>query len=230
MKYLRSKHIRKSLRQYQFLCGIKAPYKIILDCNFIAMCTLMKVDLLERLPKFLQTTECTYFVTQSGLDELKAVKDMEEAYKVALQFPILFVKTKKTKEVAQVTTDILTLIGPLNKKQYFVATQELELRKKLRLIPGVPILYLNRSVLVFEDVSPATLRRSRTEELTKLKLKKEEQEKVNLAYRNKMVSNDMRNKGEQDTSASGGGLQRKRAAKGPNPLSCKPRMKKRTRT
>ena len=47
--------------------------------------------------------------------------------------------------------------GPSNKHRYLVATQSVELRNTLREIPAVPIIHINRSVLVLEPPSQVTL-------------------------------------------------------------------------
>lgn len=48
--------------------------------------------------------------------------------------------------------------GDTNKHRYVVSTQSQPLRVKLRSIPGVPILHVNRSVMILEPPSDTTLR------------------------------------------------------------------------
>lgn len=48
--------------------------------------------------------------------------------------------------------------GNSNKHRYVVATQSQPLRVKLRSIPAVPIVHVNRSVMVLEPPSDATLK------------------------------------------------------------------------
>jgi U3 small nucleolar RNA-associated protein 23 len=52
---------------------------------------------------------------------------------------------------------ILTMAGDSNKNRYVIATQSLELRKELRKIPGTPIVYIARSVVLLENPSDQTL-------------------------------------------------------------------------
>jgi U3 small nucleolar RNA-associated protein 23 len=47
--------------------------------------------------------------------------------------------------------------GEANKHRYVVATQSHPLRVGLRAIPGVPIVHVNRSVMILEPASDATL-------------------------------------------------------------------------
>jgi U3 small nucleolar RNA-associated protein 23 len=49
-----------------------------------------------------------------------------------------------------------SLILPSNKHRYCIATQDQSLRSSLRKIPGVPLIYIKNSVLIFEPASDAT--------------------------------------------------------------------------
>jgi len=48
-------------------------------------------------------------------------------------------------------------LGEENKNRYVIATQSLELRKELRKVPGTPIIYIARSVVLLETPSDQTL-------------------------------------------------------------------------
>ena len=58
-------------------------------------------------------------------------------------------------------------MGDDNLYNYIVATQDKELRSELRQIPGVPLLYINKSVVIFEPPSPATMQKSLQIEIDK---------------------------------------------------------------
>lgn len=130
------------------------------------MCLEMNVDLYTRVSSFLQTDRCTFYITESAIAELEKL-GLKEAVAMTLQMEKLINRelskedTAIGDEVSNVTKSILSVVGEKNKGKFFVATQESSLRAALREIPGVPLLYLNRSVLVFEDLSKATLRISR---------------------------------------------------------------------
>lgn len=111
--------------------------------------------------------------------------------------------------------------GDCNAGKYIVATQEVELRKQLRQIPGVPLIYLNRSVLVFEDISRATIAIVRKNEQSKLG-RLDQAEKLTL----KGVKDDERTNFEILSTSQ----RFKRKAKQPNPLSCKKPLKKKIRS
>ena len=111
-------------------------------------------------------------------------------------------------------------LGECNAGKYIVATQEVELRKQLRQIPGVPLIYLNRSVLVFEDISRATVAIVRQKEQSKL-AKLDEAEKQTLE-----VVDEERSRLEDVSNCQ----RIKRKPKQPNPLSCKKPQKKKIRS
>lgn len=63
----------------------------------------------------------------------------------------------KHENAIQAAECIKEIIGESNKFNYAVATQDAELRAHLRKIRGVPLLYINKSVLILEPPSHATL-------------------------------------------------------------------------
>lgn len=52
---------------------------------------------------------------------------------------------------------ILSSAGEANKHRYVIATQSDEVRQKLRTIPAVPVVHVNRAVMVLEPPSDVTL-------------------------------------------------------------------------
>ena len=62
-----------------------------------------------------------------------------------------------------------------NKHNYVVASQDVEVRRHMRQIPGVPLLYINRSVLIMEPMADATQEFREWDERAKIKaeIKKE---------------------------------------------------------
>jgi U3 small nucleolar RNA-associated protein 23 len=48
--------------------------------------------------------------------------------------------------------------GDTNRHRYVIASQSQPLRSRLRAVPGVPIVHVNRSVMILEPPSDATLK------------------------------------------------------------------------
>ncbi|KAJ3314228.1 WD repeat-containing protein 34 [Boothiomyces sp. JEL0838] len=63
---------------------------------------------------------------------------------------------------------IKEIIGDTNKNNYCVASQDVELRRHLGKIPGIPLVYINKSVIILEPPSKASLERSKELEIQKV--------------------------------------------------------------
>jgi U3 small nucleolar RNA-associated protein 23 len=91
-----------------------------------------------------------------------------------------------------------------NKHRYILATQDEQLRVQMRRIPGVPMLYIRRAVMIMEPPSPASLARRDALEREKLS---------GLEGQGKRKWDD--EEGEETVR------KKKRRPKEPNPLSVK---------
>ncbi len=131
------------------------------------------------------------------------------------------------------------MIGVRNKHRYIVATQDRGLRNTLRDIPGVPLVYINRSVMILEPPSRATLDIKVRGEKEKMGLTKDE---IKVLKKRIPISSKDGKSGNVVTESSGIGAldegadegvdgpqeqpdrpkrKRKRGPKEPNPLSIK---------
>jgi U3 small nucleolar RNA-associated protein 23 len=123
-----------------------------------------------------------------------------------------------------------------NKHRYCVATQIPEVRQALRAVPGVPLIYINRSVMIMEAMAPiSTIKRERGE-MVKFRLGiKDTRPKPANANKRKRDDNDDpmdidEEEGEGKAEGEGEGEEKKkkkkqRGPKGPNPLSVKKKKK-----
>jgi len=98
---------------------------------------------------------------------------------------------------------IASVVGETNKHRYVISTQSQPLRVKLRSIPAVPIVHVNRTVMVLEPPSDMTIR---AKEIT------EEKALHSTAPELALIS---------ATSTAEPVRKRKKGPKGPNPLSVK---------
>ena len=109
-----------------------------------------------------------------------------------------------------------------NKHRYVVASQDLETRKKMRGILGVPLVYINRSVMIMEPMADASVEN------------REREERGKFREGLKRGSGSLKREREEDASVGGekgqGGEAKKRkvarGVKGPNPLAVKKGKKK----
>lgn len=113
-----------------------------------------------------------------------------------------------------------------NKHRYCVATQAPEIRQDLRAVPGVPLVYINRSVMIMEPMAP----------ISAIKREREERGKFRAGIketRPKAVKRK-REDGEDGEGEGGEGgeegeekkkKKKRKGPKGPNPLSVKKKKK-----
>lgn len=144
-------------------------------------------------------------------------------------------------------TCLTTVVDPkgskTNKHRYVVASQDVETRKAMRGILGVPLVYINRSVMIMEPMAGATAENREREERKKfrdglkrgsgsLKRKREEEEGEGGAGK----ASEKRGAQEQGQGQERSGDDPKkkkrnvRGVKGPNPLSVKKATKTKTVT
>ena len=68
-------------------------------------------------------------------------------------------RRKRDRKAVLISVDTCNLdafAGDSNKHRYVIATQSQTLRVKLRLIPAVPIVHINRAVMILEPPSDVT--------------------------------------------------------------------------
>ena len=107
-----------------------------------------------------------------------------------------------------------------NKHRYVVASQDIEVRKAMRQVLGVPLVYINRSVMIMEPMAEATSSNRDREE--KIKFRDGIKGRVSGSVGMK------RKRGDDEEAAEGkkpeGEVKKKKVyglPKGPNPLSVK---------
>lgn len=101
-----------------------------------------------------------------------------------------------------------------NKHRYCVATQAPEIRQDLRAVPGVPLVYINRSVMIMEPMAPISA------------MKRERDERGKFVAGIKDTRPKQAKRKREDEGADGGDKDKEkrtkiRGPKGPNPLSVK---------
>jgi U3 small nucleolar RNA-associated protein 23 len=97
-----------------------------------------------------------------------------------------------------------------NKHRYILATQDETLRAEMRAIPGVPMMYIKRAVMIMEPPSPTSLARRDTRE----------REKLGSVEKRKRVDDD----GEDDDAEPT--RKKRKGPKEPNPKSVLKKKKK----
>ncbi|KAI8823059.1 Fcf1-domain-containing protein [Fimicolochytrium jonesii] len=207
MKVKRQKTNRRHMNVYTHSYGFREPFQVLVDGNFVAVALHMKTDLNEALGRVLtgparaMTTACVQAELRTlGRDFYAALESARSLERRRCTHP-----PHAPVAAAQCIAEI---IGETNKHNYCVATQDLPLRSKLRKIPGTPLIYINKSVVILEPPSLAT-----TEWVKEMEKKKTLPQAFEVSVINKPA--------EPEPEPP----KRKKKAKGPNPLSVKKKTK-----
>lgn len=203
MKLKRAKSYKKLMGYMKLNFKFHEPYQVIVDEELIIEAVRTKYDLVAGLERTLQG-QAKPMITQCTIEHLYRSKN-EEAIELAKKF--------ERRRCGHIPTEDQTLsafeciasvvdINGSNKHRYVVATQKPKLRDRLRKIPAVPLIYINRSVMILEPMSPATAR-----------------------ARGQIEAAKLHNGLNEVANASGEteGATKKRKVKEPNPLSVKKR-------
>lgn len=111
-----------------------------------------------------------------------------------------------------------------NKHRYCVATQAPEIRRDLRAVPGVPLVYINRSVMIMEPMAPISAMKREREERGKFVAGiKDTRPKPVKRKREEVVADG--GEGKEGGEGEEKKKKKRKGPKGPNPLSMKKRKK-----
>ena len=219
----KDKLIKRVVNFYNNVFKFTSPLKIILDGNFIAISFKKKLDLKENLQKLID--EKTHLIITSCI--AKEITELDKNIPGLLDY-ILKYKISECKHDNMFPEDcIRNKIGKKNYEKYYVATQDQHLRKDLRLIPSVPILYFDNNIVFIEKPSFSTMEAYKGRENLKMEPLKDEKKQLNSQRKevNEFMKEEYKKtmyfKSKQENLKLlriNGRLKKK--AKGPNPLSC----------
>lgn len=116
---------------------------------------------------------------------------------------------------------IAEIIGPDNKFHLAVAVQNYELRKRLRDVLGVPLLFINRGILLMEEPTKAAIKAAHDRELQKLKPQQFELKAIAKTLGLDEKKKEKKEEGEDGKEEDKKKKKKKKGPKQPNPLSVK---------
>lgn len=233
----RQKAYRKTLDFYRMHFGIKRPYRVLLDGNFVHACVKNNINVRDRLATVLSDPDVDCQVPEAVIQELTAIGEpCTDALQLASTFKLA--RNRSSAAPKSAAEGILKLVGASNRHGYVVCSQDDHLRKSLNEIPGVPALYLNIGVTVLEPPSRSSREFNEAREQKKMAPRKDERRRLqrNSSSSSKSGNDDNSNSDRVNaesraTSAEDSVAEKKkkkkrqRGPKQPNPLSI--RSKKR---
>ncbi|KAK3675657.1 hypothetical protein LTR78_004298 [Recurvomyces mirabilis] len=164
MRAKRSKTYRKLMQQYGLAFGFREPYQVLVDAGVIKDAARFKMKLGQMLAGVVHG-EIKPMITQCcirHLYDIPTTNDIERRQKdeyieVAKQAERRRCGHHELEEPLSALECLESVVDPkgsnTNKNRYVVATQELEVRQRLRKVAGVPLIYINKSVMILEPMA-----------------------------------------------------------------------------
>lgn len=152
---------------YTHTFKFREPYQTIVDAEMVLTCDGAKFDLTKGLNRTIQG-ETKPMITQCCM---QALYDSKNQYAIdsAKQFERRRCNHREPIAPKECIESITNIDGE-NKHRYIVAAQDMDTRKALRKVPGIPLVFMNRLVMVMEPLSHASARYTANFERKKLTL------------------------------------------------------------
>jgi len=208
MKGKRYKLVKRALHFYTNNYGFKVPYSVLIDGTFCKSALHFKINIRDQLPKFLDA-EIRLCTTNCCIEECKMLGPLlYGSLKVIEQFECI--PCGHTNPIsASLCLEKLSKKPKEKKMKYFIATQDNNLRIKLRRKVGIPLLYISHNAINMETPSQNSC--TTADEKLSQKMKPSKHEHLPLT---------------QSAIDSSKIVKKRKKIKGPNPLSCKKKKKK----
>lgn len=216
MRQKRAKSYKKQMSVYTNTFKFRTPFQVIIDPEILITTNSQSFDILKGLARTIQS-ESKPMITQCCIELIYQTKNQE-----LIDFAKSFERRKCNHKEIINPSDCIELIVNINgenKHRYIIASQDLNLRKKLRKIPGIPLIYMNRSVMVMEPLSDAS--KKYNENIENLKLT------AGLNSKDAGKLDEIKNIQEK-IGENGDDVKKSKKRKGPkepNPLSVKKKKK-----
>lgn len=236
MRAKRSKQYRKLMQQYGFSFGFREPYQVLLDADIIKDAASHKM----RLGSLLEGTlhgSIKPMITQCCIRHLysAAIDDKDAGARKAKEGWIDVAKGAERRRCGHHELDeplsakecLESVVDPkgsgTNKHRYVVASQDQEVRRYMRSVAGVPLIYINRSVMILEPMGAKTGEVREREEKAKVRAGLKSRRPADVPQLKR--GHDEMEDGEQDQEEAAAPQAKKqkkaKGPKGPNPLSMK---------
>ncbi|KAJ3690949.1 hypothetical protein LUZ61_020113 [Rhynchospora tenuis] len=151
MRVKKQKRHRKVVRFYSACFGFREPYKVLLDGTLVHHLLSHGLSPADDALSRVLGARCLLFTTKCIVGEIKSLGPSHtETWEAAKQ--LMVARCDHEKRVSG-TNCILSVIGENNSEHFFVGTQDPDLRKKFREVPGVPVIYGLKNSLFLEQPS-----------------------------------------------------------------------------
>lgn len=167
MRQKRAKAYKKQMNIYLHTFKFREPFQTLVDDEIVLLCHKGQFDIAKGLDRTIQA-ETKPMITQCCMQALYLTNNQP-----AIELAKTFERRRCNHNIKDPKTPVdcirsIVDIDGENKHRYIVASQSMKLRRKLRCVPGVPLVFMNRSVMVMEPASDASKRAAALSENAKL--------------------------------------------------------------
>ncbi|CAN6439830.1 unnamed protein product [Victoria cruziana] len=185
MRLKKHKRNRKVVRFYSTCYGFREPFKVLCDGTFLHHLVLNKLGSPPEVLSSLLSARTMLFTTRCIISELKRLgESFSESVKNALSLQIIKCEHPNR---GSASNCIEAIIKDNNSGHFFVASQDADLRKKFREIPGVPAIYAIRNSLFLDQPSTCHLQFVKTAEEERLHMKELEVDMIKKKEKKRLV-------------------------------------------
>lgn len=222
------------MHQYAVTFNFREPYQVLLDAQILHDAARFKMDLVGGLERTLQG-KIKPMITQCSMRHLYAAEPKENALiEQAKKYERRRCNHHTLEEPLSALECFEGVVDPksnhTNKHRYVVASQDSRVRAKMRQIPGVPLVYIHRSVMILEPMASVTEDLREREEMGKLRAGLKGRRVMDGGHKRKRDEGDHEVNVPHDSMQGQIGFMSetqpvakklKRGGKSPNPLSVK---------
>ncbi|KAF2850766.1 hypothetical protein T440DRAFT_468335 [Plenodomus tracheiphilus IPT5] len=228
MKLKRAKAYKKLLHQYELNFGFREPYQVLLDSQILEDAYRCKIDLVARLQKMLGG-QVKPMITTCDMRHLYLAKPKNETLILqAKEYERRRCNHQDLEKPLSTLECLSSVVDPkdnnTNKFRYIVCSNDVDVRKRMRRIAGVPLIYISKSVVLMEPMANATEEVREREEKSKFKMGLKGQRKPDAGEKRKRDDDEARDEESTEAKSTGdakSSKKRQKGPKGPNPLSVK---------
>lgn len=244
MRGKRSKQYRKLMGQFSMTFGFREPYQTLVDAGMVQDACRFKMDLAAALQRTVHG-QVKPMITQCEIRRLYSQKSEPFGHE-AIELAKTFERRRcghhpeEYPEPLPAIECLNSVVDPKqtgqNKHRYVIACQDQDVRRMLREIRGVPLIYIKRSVMILEPMADESMQQRVREEKLKFrsglkntlgKRKREEGQGDSVDGSDDEKVNSKAREGKTETQDGEKKQKRKgKGPKGPNPLSVRKAKKK----
>ncbi|KAF9600018.1 hypothetical protein IFM89_002491 [Coptis chinensis] len=238
MKVKKQKRHRKAVRFYTACFGFHEPYKILCDGTFIHHLLSNQIPLDGHALSNTLGGSTKLFTTRCVMAELKSLgASYSDSFRAAGSLITARCDHEKRKSAKECIEEV---IREDNSEHFFVASQDIDLRKKFQEVAGVPVMYGLRNALFLDPPSQSQRKLANEMEEKRLHVTQSEYEVLVKSGRSNLAtetagdapdthedqvgmeeSQSRKYPGRRVSNVMDKARFKRKRAKGPNPLSCK---------